>query len=1020
MIWLDYAPELLIDVVISENIVKVSNIENFPLIVVLTKSMFYLYDKCSLLPILSRIRDSSSISRHGINVDIKIGNVHETCEIKKSKIFFLYVHTDLNYIIIYKCIIDFNSFLYEMNSYKEEDLNDVNNVSNSYFKYSLRNLFKSDIRNEIDQKKLPLLKIENIEHDKNSSNDYYFFNHNIHYVKIYTIKIIKFKIAVDHYWLKKHSTYLYLFGNDKDNSINNNTFQIVNFSNLNHKLFKVIDMNWYSNNFSSMHKIIYVRYNVLHDYFMFVNSLNEVWYLKFIIKRNFVVTSEGIKLMDLLTQKQNINFKISFNTNYDLLLLNINNETHLYEFNFFNKKLVLLKKFAFFNLYYNNVFWSSCGNYIFFIDNESGYWIICSKFGTKFFDSYEYDNQIENNNDKKDFLKVSFIFTLNQSLGLFLLNKDKTKFYFLNFLILNNFSKLLFYTKNYIVYLNESEKLIKFSLLNHFKMLINEVYYSNFYYHSINIKMMNFKIQINDFNQLSLSYGDFISISTSISKDKINYNHILWYNFQNNNSYLFNITNHFWFKDKLILINRKFYNNKISNSKYTNQNDKYIDEILLLKIKSFFSFENPNCSFDSNLIFWEKNFETTFILSKLFKESNSSSILILITIDYQLIKVVLSQLDDFDNSKDNFTTTIQIHNLINLNNRVKINCVIDFYYYDENFWFFLTNIGLLILVNNLNNSNKLYTKNDNKKHFQDFIINKLYDCVDFFNIKQILINGQIYKYLYIYFTESFLIIPIDNVINDFKILINHNNDNKKKKINKLNIDNLSFIPLMISTSIETSSISRLLVLIGLETTFFNEFETNYLNIKNKIVSKNILQYFIDFDLKYDLISSNLLIEKYSLFKNFDLSLEMLLSSYLTHKQSDRLNKLLVIIKKLKNKNLIYINSLRKIDSKYWNNFFELIKVSSFDFMMNLINFNELESCHKFLFVYLNNKKILNEKSTNVKTKDLIDSDVNIILKIFELFKKQEKWDICFELCRFIVKIDPSKKIINQIRHDYKI
>ena len=105
--------------------------------------------------------------------------------------------------------------------------------------------------------------------------------------------------------------------------------------------------------------------------------------------------------------------------------------------------------------------------------------------------------------------------------------------------------------------------------------------------------------------------------------------------------------------------------------------------------------------------------------------------------------------------------------------------------------------------------------------------------------------------------------------------------------------------------------------------------------------------------------------------------------------------------------------------RYWDKFFALLKQTPEGFMNRLIESNDVELCYSYLNVYLNFKRE-SESSTTLDSCTelqpiLVMEDRRLITKIIGMLADAEKYDECFELCRFIKLLEPSGELLKKIR-----
>jgi hypothetical protein len=83
------------------------------------------------------------------------------------------------------------------------------------------------------------------------------------------------------------------------------------------------------------------------------------------------------------------------------------------------------------------------------------------------------------------------------------------------------------------------------------------------------------------------------------------------------------------------------------------------------------------------------------------------------------------------------------------------------------------------------------------------------------------------------------------------------------------------------------------------------------------------------------------------------------------------------------------------------------------FMTRLIAIANVELCYQYLIVYLNYKK--EDEDDDDESLDVTDRD--IILQIIVMLDKSQKWEWCFELCRFIKLLEPTGEFLSVIKKE---
>lgn len=327
----------------------------------------------------------------------------------------------------------------------------------------------------------------------------------------------------------------------------------------------------------------------------------------------------------------------------------------------------------------------------------------------------------------------------------------------------------------------------------------------------------------------------------------------------------------------------------------------------------------------------------------------------------------------------------------------------------------LLNNGDLFLLKNYSSKLSLDEANGAlKKPSNMYELIKIKGSIEYYQLQSInYVKQNKISYLYLFNGESLLIY---NLLEMIELAFGTHNrvpgsidDLEPQMVDPITIAVHDFQPLVIENTVSESSAGlKSIDLIGLESISF--YKNNYLIVKNKMNHKLILNNFIEYDVstKFDI---NSILHKYQPFDNFDYCLELLLFNYLTSNSADYLSKIIELINHTNLPESIYINCLRKIEIAYWQTFFEHLKTTPTDFMNKLIEIGNVELCYNYLIIYLNFKKEHEDTSSDIS---LDSHDTEIILKIIKMLDKSQKWDWCFELCRFIKLLEPSGNLLKQV------
>ncbi|RLV93127.1 Guanine nucleotide exchange factor subunit RIC1 [Spathaspora sp. JA1] len=1045
MVWINGCPQFSIDSPIThEDIIQIIHIPHTPLVVVLTPTSVYIFHQFTLLPLTSHIRTLQSIENNGNNLILKVKHVSvNTSKFQKLTTINLFIQTDLNYLIIYQCQINYSKSLYEVHNSNNELIQTGLPLSDTSLKFSISGLIKSATKTIIHGNEESLVNLENVENINNASLEDELGNSSIEFVKISIFKILKIGIKLQKFWLQQNSHYLIIFNNEETEQ-QDSRFQIVNIFNFKTELLQSSDFTWYKDNA----KIVYIKFNVFFNYFLFVNNKRELWFMEF-EKENKEIITKGHKLLTFDIEEEELaSIKFWFNPQCQLVIIRIKHELRMYKMEF--------KSIEFLKILHENISrdseinWSPCGNYFVNINPNTGYWKLCSKFGNITFNSEEILQELdEHDEDNRKFLKASIISISGNSMNLYLLNHNKSKLYYINLVrIISDTQRGLLYDNEYISIIQNNRKLIRFPILPKFKkfLLNQEVYNGNI---NKSIKSATGKICLcrNDFNQISISYGDCLSISTPYCSGDDRINHILWFNFKSYFADSINIVRHFWFKDYLLIVNRKSKHAFTEDdNKTTNSNDHLVDEFIVFDTTlTKYGMGGEDISFTSDALLWKYDFKTTFTDIQIGTDINDKQTchVVIVTSDYRLIvlDLTMDKTVSIKNDQNKFYKIfISVRKTIllsSIKNKVNLDDIIQTTMVNNRHFLFLLNTGDLYLLKNQSQqqqqSNRQGSVVSNSSMNSGSAGNNLYDLIklniniEFFKFKTIRFSqSSIIDFIYLFNSEHILIYDINELIDksyDRSVPQESSQsmllDDYDDELHPIIIDSQGMHPIKLDSILEIGgeeeeSTYKSLDLIGLESFAMYRQTTGGLIIKNRVAHKLILNNFIEFDLLYkgDLESS---FYKYKQFKNFHYCLELLLFKNLTMNQS--LKRLCQLIEFTDNAEFIYINCLRKIEADYWNRFFEVLQTTPVKFMNRLIEIDNVELCYNYLIIYLNYKSEGEEEGETNKKDQLNSDDIQVILKIIKMLDKSGKWDWCFQLCRFIKLLEPTGNLLVQIQQE---
>ncbi|CAH6723620.1 hypothetical protein CLIB1444_17S00914 [[Candida] jaroonii] len=955
MVWIDTI-ENSSPLLANEDILQAIDILHTSIIALLTPRSIILIHQQTLLPLTVHTRSEESIKQHGLNKEIKTKEINVNYgELQKLNIANLFCQTDEDYLIIFQITIDPTKSIYEVHDNNSTNNNEILQkiypTSYSKSKFSIQNIF-NNVKNLINE---VTLNLENVENFNNYQQEEDKLNGDIEFTKMSIFKIIKVAIGIENVWVKSNSHNIFVY--------NNNCIQIINIKNMNNEVIYLNELEWYNGK-----QIKFIDY--CKGGFVFVNESDEIWWLN--------VTD----LPDISGYQFEGTFKdveyIKFNPVFDLLIIYQkkrgedlendeilhNNVLNLYKHE--KERLVFLQKIEYDlgNFQYLTIDWCFNGNF-FVLLSDKGYWTIISKFGNGTTNTLNISNELNYN-----FLLTDKVLIGSNGHFLYLINNETKMISKVGLTSLNNDEDLVLVNQNYISTIHNN-KIVKFPMLPVFKKVLNVM----------EDKQCKFKVSINDTNQFIMTFGNQISVSTPFREGTINpLRHIVWYHFKNYYMESLNIIQHICYKNYILLINRSM--------KEINNKDKLIDELIIINIEDLkYGDGGSQIHFDSDLIVWRQKFNNLILTVDIIngnlavlEDTNFKILLFKISRNTKInenfykfhIKVIktiyLNDIPgDFDVSK-----VIKL-DIINANNDI----------------IFLLNNGDFFLLKS--QSNKILLTN-----FYQLI--KINESIENFKINNIILSEDLVKYIYLFKGNSILIYNLTNLIDlsfDKSIHITDGIEDidLPSLIQPIIVNYTSYQPLKILQNDKTIN------LIGLQDLIINN------NIvKLKLNYNLILNNLIEFDLINNIPLDDIKL-KFNTFENFSYCLELLLFKYLTNDDTELLKKL---VKLIDNDLIIFINCLRKIEFNYWSKFFKVLGKTPITMMENILHENNVELCYNFLIIYLNCKK---EGEING---ELDKDDKLIIMKILKLLDSENRWDWCFELCRFVKLLDPSSEFLKAV------
>lgn len=1010
MTWVNSCPKFLIPLSLSLPIVAVTPIPQTPLLAVVTSSTVVIYESTSLLPLALHKRTQECLQTHGPSVEAQARHVAvDTSKLHQLHSVNLYVRTNSNYVLIFHLFINYARSLYEVTDANDTDrtLQNSKPLASDSSRFNLTNLIKLATKTII-QGGAAGTNLTNLEHFNNAATDDDQRNENIPLVKLTMVKILKMNAGITGFWCKPSSQNL-IFSNDCQE------VQILNLKTFNNEIIKLLDFKWY-------YDTELIEYNSNYNFFLHLNTTNELAVLQ------FDHSSKDLTLSYTLLTK--LDFKcraIIFNPQFNLVIFQSDTDLRIYKMslNAKHSTLTYLKtlhgisdpKTTFCK-------WSPCGTFLILWDTETGFWKIISKFGFCLFDSQSLAEEISTADIEPENLERvnGFCFISNCAISLnsqtlYLVNADSSKLFYVDLLRLQErYADLpIFYDNNYLSSpITEIKSFARFPILPMFQKILSRFHFVNGTALALSHRKPTgaFTIKTNDFQQLSISYGESIAVSTPI-KLGTEFLQPLWYVFYNHVAEAMNIVDHFWVDDYLFTINRFAREDGDADDGH----NLMVDELMVFNtLASKHGAGGVDFKFDSDSLVWRHSFKTRIVNFELV-DNQTSKTLVLVTSDMKVILLSLSSKDESGEGRIAISILRTIH-LSSMKHKISITSIQQIAMVDGKHFLFLLDTGEMFLLKNQSQETGEDTTNGKSitqmNNMYELI--KICSVVESFQVSVINFNQTRHnRYVTFFNGNDVLIYNMNELVErtyEFVGVENSGEVDIEKPLLPIKVIIDTFMPLRVILS--TGSIE----VTGFE--YQPTFKSGFLILKHKSSRQLILNKFIEHDLFESSLSVNEITQKYLNFSNYDYCLELLLFENLDNAdQTNRIQKVCRLVDATGNSDSIYINFLRKIEVTYWNNFFDLLNQTPVGFMNRLIESKNVELCYNYLNVYLNFKREFEGSAAQAVSdedgKILDNKDRALISRIIQMLLKELKWDECFELCRYIKLLEPSGELLREIR-----
>lgn len=1017
MAWVNAAPTFLVPLLLLQPCIFIAPIPQTPLLAVVSASTVVVYDLRNLLPLGVHRRLDECMAAHGPSVAAQVRHVSvDTAKLDRLSSVNLYVRTSANYVLIYHVFVNYAKSLYEICDEQNGDtlLQNALPLANTGTRNSLSSILKNATMSILTGTTLDAT-LQNIEHFHSVARDDEDRNDAVPLAKLTLYKILKLSSQISDFWCKSNSQNL-IFAN-ADN------VQLLNMKTFNSELIVLADYPWFTDT-------VLLEYDLNHNFFLHVDSKSSLSILEFVASDNAEVSLKHTHLLNVDYKCQHV----YFNPQFDLVVLQSATALKIYRLSVADAahphKLTLIKDL--YTYEQDNVRacrWSPCGTFLVVIHADHS-WKMISRFGYIFFDSTIVQSELAQSNvnaetieELTEFCSISNVaFTANGQ-HLILVDKDSAKLHFLDLLRLGGLAFPLFYDETYIS-MPDPEGASFFArtpIPPAMQAVISKYHFINGISDHLSTKKPTGHIAIgaSKTHQLSVSYGNQLAISTP-TKLANESNHVFWYQFYNHYLESMNIVSHFWIDDFLVLINR--YQHDDSDDDH----ESVTDELVIVNTsESKYGSGGGSFVFDSDLIVWRHSFENRVINFELIEDTADSKTLVLITSDLKIIMMEVKtaprkiKAEKGALGKDIPQIAIKVRRTIHLSSikhKLPITRVQKLAVFEDRHFFFLLNTGELFLLKNQIEQ----VDQDMSSRHGPIQTKNMYDLIQVAaSVESIQVNVIDYghdlnTYLTLFNGEQVRIYNIMELVErtyEFQGVERSSEVDVQRALKPIEVQITSFLPLKIfqnSGSIEASGFRYQILA-----------KSDNLILKHSGTRQLILNRFIFHDLFEAGESVDVITKKYSQFGNFEYCLELLLFESLEDQADNvRLKRVIELVDTTDKADFIYVNFLRKIEVKYWDSFFELLDKTPVGFMNRLIESRDVELCYNYLNVYLNFKREVEGASTPFADDShslLGQKDRKIITQIIEMLGEAQKWDECFELCRFIKLLEPLGEFLRELR-----
>lgn len=999
MAWVNSCPTLLVPVSLATPAVAVCHVPHTPLLAVVSATSVVIYHAPTLLPLALHKRTPECLQSHGNSVQAHVRHVStDTCRQDRLHLANVYVQTNSHYVLIYHVFVNYNRSLYEVTDSGDGDrlLQNGLPLASDASRFNFVNLLKSATKSII-QGGADNTNLTNLEHFKNAPLDDDLRNENVPLVKLSVVKVLKMNAAILGLWCKVNSQTL-IFANDC------HEVQVLNLKTLHTEIVRLLDCKWYFDT-------VLIEYNLTHNYFLHVSSTGEVGVLQFEHSDLLTVQYTLVGRLDFPCRS------VLFNPQYNLVVVQSDSDLRIYS--------ILAGKVPSWS-YIKTIRecsatrykWAPCGTFLVVWSTESHHWAMVSRFGFVLFDSRALcDEMAVADLDPATLERLSgFCYAADCAVGLnsqvlYILGHTSHQLYYIDLLRLQErFSAIsMFYSESYLS-MPVDTGFARFPVLPMFQRLLANFHYLNgpALAHAHRKPTAVLTLRASKSLQLSMSHGSSLAISTPVRLGS-DFSHPLWYVFYNHVAEPLNIVDHFWVEDYLVLVNR------FARDDYDPDDpDAMNDELMIYNTAaSKYGTGGVAYKFDSDMLVWRHSFKNKIINYELVDRPEAKT-LVLVTND---MKIIMMEITEEQAHPAASRISIRVRRTIHLSSikhSLPIWAIQQMTMVDDRHFFFLLSTGDLFLLKNQVHHRESEVEERGTTHVSNmYDLIKISSAVESFQVNFIDFSHTRHnRYITLFNGAEVLIYNMNELVErvyDFEGVDHH--VATESPLRPIRIQIAAFMPLKLvqsSGSIEVSGIE-----------YQTLVKSGFLILKHRSSRQLILNKFIQHDLFETSMSVEDITRKYANFGNYDYCLELLLFENLdTIGHTDRLAKVCLLVDATPSSDSIYINFLRKIEVKYWDHFFRLLNQTPVGFMNRLRESKNVELCYNYLNVYLNFKREYESAASPVPDDSATILDVKdkaLITQIIQMLLAEQKWDQCFELCRYIKLLEPSGDLLRDIR-----